>query len=422
MKLLKHYQSSLYTPVPNPYIDSSGEIDMPALGDEPTIQELAYLAEHDFTGYFRIHTMTEDAFSYWVSDHRAESLKHKEIILDALKWAQAFGFSLIVYYDENPSLSAPIFNDALAFDAFHPVIDSYGVQNWELDNHNRPVSFQIRTGGAINDYVDVSADRCTVITWDRSTSDWRGPSALLPAIEDIRDFWHWRRRLGYRAGDRAPTRLLINKQKSGWTPDEADSVDTAFANVPHARTRDVEVSRVTGDLDPAELQHVLDSLRSSIASSFAVSVADLRGAEAGQKLSVDSNDTRYARSLHHLQEWAKPHVNDIFNKMGWSFTGFNPPWEVREDLKDKMLLALVDAMEKTRDKDVYEFLKGKFMSEVRDVRRRHIKALDRPEAGFSGNGKNVDGNEENHGPGDSERARDQSGTNRARKENDRFPA
>lgn len=424
-KSLLHRDGTLNTGTACPYLDSSGEeMEMPDIGEAPTVDELAFLAESTSFGTFAVETLVDDALDSWVNNKDDVDDKHKEEVLLALKFARAFGIAIIVLYDEKDALDTPLQEPALEFEAFHPIIDKYGIQDWELDDLRRVKSFKIQLDRMQSKTVEVDASRCIVIPGPRKSSDWRGTPVLLPALQDIRDYWYWKRILAQRANTRAKMRYVLNKINGGnWSDTEKTSVDSAFEGVPHATVSGVDVKAVSGDLTDNEVVQTLNMLRESIAMSLKVSISGLRSSGSAQKPSGgdESNNTREIRTLRRIQRWAKPHLVKIFDKMGWEFDRLNPPWEVRMDFVDKAVLALSDAFVTQTDIDIKKLIKGRILSEYKDVKPAELNE-EEPKDEFGGGFGGTTGAGAGRGPaggggatsnpGDRKRDRNQSNRNR----------
>ena len=424
VNLLRRSQSSVYTGVRCPYLDDNDEIDMPDPGTAVSTQELYYWMEQDFPGVFGVHMLTDEALAFWTIDNKPHETspdeQHRDRITMALKYARALGFAVVVYYDEQNDLSAPLIEGqpTLGFDVFPPRFETYGIEKWDLDAENRPEWFYISYGDKAGKKLKISAKRCTIITCNRTTPDWRGLALLAGCADDVRDYWRWRRILGERAGTRATTRYMLNKQQGTWTSDEITSVNSAFAGVPCATVVGATIQSVSGDLGDTEIVNILDALREAIAVKLGVNVSDFRGAEAGQKLSVDSNNTRLARTLRGIQNWATPFMEEIYARMGWSFKGLNPPWEIPPDVLDKSALALIDAMENTMDEDIKKILKGRVLAIYRGIEPEELNEIEREPTPYPGTGGFGEGGDEfRDGGSPADRSRDRSTLNRTRQDN-----
>lgn len=411
------YAGTLEVPHLNPHRTSkSGDRHAPDPGSQPTVQDLLFLREFDPVGAFACIGIPEDALGNWLDDLPGGSDEftrdERREILDAVIDSETLGLSVIVLLDENSNLLEDPELPALNFRHFTILdpLSNFGIEKYTMNADGTYKSFKIRFGRRPTDVLDVAATRCVILRPRHERP------VLYPCYDEIWNLREWRRQMGTRSAERLPTRFQFNRKGGTWVAAEKTSVSEAMGETRYMLTSDVEVNPVTGEISDQELVQTLDELRGAIALALRVSVADIRGAEAGQKLSVDSNDTKYARRLLAIQKHYAVPVAVLAEKMGRKFDNFPSPWELRDDLKDKATLALVDAFNECNDEDLKGVLKGILLKRFRkwyNVREpTTLKPVYRPFPIFNGF--------EDQG-GSAERERDRDQTNRERKEQQRFP-
>lgn len=403
------------------YTTEKGDRHAPDPGELPNIRDLLFLREFDAVAAFACIGIPEDALGNWIDDKPAPgefTRDERETILRAIIDSETLGLSIIVLLDDAPLSEDPEL-PALGFRYFSLADPQtgFGIESWEYNTDRTYKSFKIRYGTLPNETIEIPASRCLILR-----PRMKRP-VIYPCYDEIWNLREWRRQMGTRSAERLPARFQFNRQEGTWNKPEKDSVSDAMGDTKYMLTSNVEVKAITGEISDQELVNTLDELRSAIALALRVSVADIRGAEAGQKLSVDSNDTKYARRLLAIQKHYNSYIFRLAELCGRKFDGFPSPWELRDDLKDKSILALADAMRETQDLEI----KGMFKALLKR-RFRTWYNVDRPEEieqpalpAFPFGGFQGAPGEDAGGTRNAERRRDESESNRNRKEQQRFP-
>jgi len=320
---------------------------------------LLFLYESDGLVQFRIRNMTEDATRNWLVN--AEFDETAQEIVKAMMWSQLYGDAIVVLYDEGENNLLEDVKSPVALQAFHPLAGDCGYTVGKNKENGWPAFFKIRTGGFKS--IVVNADRCVIFPYKKTTNSWRGYSAIGPVIDEIIFYRKWVNVFAERASKVAVPSFHANKKDGTWTRDEKENLEDVFGEDEVAATSgEVTFSTIGGALEPNEIEQVCERLLERIAACWGVTKADLKGAEAGQKLSTDANRGAYQMALVDIQRHYTPHVKKVLERMGLEWTGWNTPWEMPIESRINNLIALAATYEQVQDPEIKAIIKDTLMN------------------------------------------------------------
>jgi len=311
-------------------------------GDTFTAEQLLYLYQRDPFVQWRIDDMTEDATRNWLNNFPDDQQRVKEVILQAMKWSQLYGDAIVI-----------VKKDLL--DVFHPLVDGVGYETptgEDLDEMGYPKRFKIKIGERKEIVVD--AEDVVIFPHVKKERTWRGYSAIGAVFDDIIDLRKWRKVYGKRASKVAVPSFHVNRE-SPWTETEKQTLKDVFGENEVAATHgNVKFETIGGVLQQNEIESVKEALMEALAAGFDVNKTDLKGAEAGQKLSTDANQGAYQMALVDIQKHYTPYVKEVLRRLGIEFGGWNTPWEESEQVKIQNIQVLTAAYLACVDKGAQE--------------------------------------------------------------------
>jgi hypothetical protein len=140
----------------------------------------------------------------------------------------------------------------------------------------------------------------------KADRDYRGHSVFEPVADDLMYLQKWRMASGVRAREYANAGKIAVK-KGTWTDTDKTELSKIF---PNAKIFTVSVGEtaqefalldVGGLLNDTELGLTVEGLKEMIACGFGVTKSDITGANAGEKLGADFNQSSYFMTLEDIQ-------------------------------------------------------------------------------------------------------------------------
>ncbi|MDY7080013.1 MAG: hypothetical protein SXV54_24300 [Chloroflexota bacterium] len=334
-----------------------------------TADQLNFLRARDAVAHFAIDTRVQDAFRNGLLAEtfgtQAVVDAHMVDLTKGVMWAMQYGWSVLIHVgegDDDANALAETMGDrpSLKFIAWHPYVQELGgIVDWREDESTgRPSEITIRvpaTGNAGMDGIGrdfhVAGDRLSILTWGYHTNHWMGLSCLSAALDPILGSYLWQGTAIRRQRDYATARWIVPLPMTCFDPgtgllrsDVETQLNTVFSGVPYVAVPPGldAPSSIGGPLDEAEEGLVLDHATSSYAAALAITKADITGAEAGQKLSVDANDLAYAMTSRDIQKFWLPAIQKAFERMGVVVTGFRSASELSPEKRYVTLGHLMD--------------------------------------------------------------------------------
>ena len=265
------------------------------------------------------------------------------------KFAAEYGWGLVVHYHEgeNKLKEAMGEDESVQIQAFHPLVADFGgIKRWDTDEKTGlPKKFYIQPNAGIGTEIEVDASRCDIYTWGDISNAWQGYTSLGPSLDDIIGNRLWRATAGRRIRDYSTARYLIQKLNATAALDATEKAEiaSAFAGVPHAAVPgEWKVDTVGGPTDTAELTLVTSAQVASVAVGQGINVSDMEGANAGAKLSTDSNMTSYDDRVLDIQMHCFPSCKKTLKRLGFTVTGFQKSLTLLQTTKLDRLTKLLD--------------------------------------------------------------------------------
>jgi hypothetical protein len=249
-------------------------------------------------GRFRIDTVVGDAFRYGFN------LKNKEdklprwvlpIFMDGAKWSETFGHAGIY----NP--------DGINVEALPPLFSSSrgGIGAFHENELGNPESWDYYTAANTKN-SNYPMEQLVLMSALKTDRDYRGHSVFEPVIDDIMYLQKWRMASGVRAKEYANAGKIAVKTGE-WTALEKAEIAKTFNNakiftvgIKDAQGK-FELLDVGGLLNDTELGLTVEGLKEMIACGFGVTKSDITGANAGEKLGADFNQSSYFMTLEDIQ-------------------------------------------------------------------------------------------------------------------------
>lgn len=249
-------------------------------------------------GRFRIDTVVGDALRYGFNtkDPKAKLPRWVlPIFIEAVKYSETFGFAG-TYNSGGTNIEAlpPNFSTSRGgIGAFNE--NDIGIpESWEYYTAagTKSETFPMAT---LNLFSGLHCDR-----------DYRGHSVFEPVADDIMYLQKWRMASGIRAKEYANAGKIAVKTGS-WTSTEKSEIGKIFPNAKiftvglGANEDKFELLDVGGLLTDTEQALTVEGLKEMIACGFGVTKSDITGANAGEKLGADFNQSSYFMTLEDIQ-------------------------------------------------------------------------------------------------------------------------
>ncbi len=311
-------------------------------GHSPTPEEYAYLYRADPIVQFAIDTMVEDACR---KGHNGKDASRVPVEKMARKMARLYGDSIVVLYDTNADLSAKFNGKALGCAVFTPLVGGTGYHDPnvdELDESGIPRFYRIAINGK---EVKVDASRCVMYANKPTPNTYRGISCLDAVIDDIWVKRKWMNRFGYRSSKLPDTVIEVNRKSGTWVTADKTVIDDALGDVDHVFTEgEMTMNAVTPPFDAPAIAIIMEGADERIAAGLGVTKNDIKGAEAGQKLGTDANESTYVTTLEDIQEGfveADKKVEAAFGQLEFDW---NSPSDTPDKEKVETFVLLVGAL------------------------------------------------------------------------------
>jgi hypothetical protein len=250
-------------------------------------------------GKFRIETVVGDAFRYGFNLKDQESKLPRwalPIFTDAVKYSETFGYAGTYHasglVNQVEALPPNFAQSRGGIGAFNE--DERGMpQTWEYYNS---------TGTKSEPFPMATLNLFSALKCDR---DYRGHSVFEPVADDIMFLQKWRMASGVRAKEYANAGKIIVKE-GPFTAEDKTELGKIYPNAKMFTlgTKDaekVQILDVGGLLTDSEQLLTIDGLKEMIACGFGVTKSDITGANAGEKLGADFNQSSYFMTLEGIQ-------------------------------------------------------------------------------------------------------------------------
>jgi hypothetical protein len=149
-----------------------------------------------------------------------------------------------------------------------------------------------------------------------------------------------------RSRDYATIRYVLTKVAGKWSANEKAAAADACLDIPHllvdGNGGDVSVNPVGGPVQPEELALNIDQADKMIAAGAGIAQSDITGSQAGAKLSTDADTATYSIQIKDIQIEHYRDAKAIFERLGITITGMNPPGELPAEQKLTGLVTLCD--------------------------------------------------------------------------------
>jgi len=308
----------------------------------PTPEEYAYLYRADPIVQFAIDTMVEDACR---KGHDGKDGSRIPIEKMARKMARLYGDSIVVLYDSNADLSQPFNGKALGCAVFTPLVDNCGYHDpntSELDEKGVPKVYRVSIN---NKEVKIDATRCVMYPNKPTPNTCRGISCLDAVIDDIWVKRKWMSRFGYRASKLPDTIVEVNKKGGTWNTADKTVVDDALGDVDHVFTEgEMTMNAVTPPFDAPAIAIIMEGADERIAAGLGVTKSDIKGADTGQKLSVDADESTYVTTLEDIQQAFLEADKKVEAAFGQTEFSWNSPSDTPDSEKVKTFVDLIGCL------------------------------------------------------------------------------
>ena len=255
-------------------------------------------------GRFRIDTVVGDAFRYGFNFKEPKAkipMWVLPIFLTSVKYAETFGYAGIYNPDGiNAQALPPNFSNSRGGIGKFNESDTGIPETWE---------YYTSAGSVQGTYKMGTLNLLSALKCD---GDYRGHSVFEPVCDDIMYLQKWRMASGVRAKEYANAGKIAVKVGT-WTATDKTELGKIFPNakiftvgVPTAAT-EFALLDVGGLLTDSEQQLTIEGLKEMIACGFGVTKSDITGANAGEKLGADFNQSSYFMTLEDIQRnYAEP--------------------------------------------------------------------------------------------------------------------
>lgn len=263
-------------------------------------------------GRFRIDTVVGDAFRYGFNLKEGSQKPPKWVLplfISAVKYAEEFGYAGI--YDP----------DGINFEAMPPNFSSSrgGIGAFNEDEKGIPQSWEYYTAvGTKSDTFPMSS--LVLLSALKADRDYRGHSVFEPVVDDIMYLQKWRMASGIRAKEYANAGKIAVKTGAFTDADKA-SIAKIFPNAKiftiglPDKDSTFELLDVGGLLNDTELGLTVEGLKEMVACGFGVTKSDITGANAGEKLGADFNQSSYFMTLEDIQRNYADAAYNFFDRM-----------------------------------------------------------------------------------------------------------
>lgn len=294
--------------------------------------DLHFLRMRDAHAKFVIDTLTDDAFARGFV-FKQEGSDEDRIILKhcrrAAKWSRQFGCGF-VYVSDGEIESFPPFT----------VGDEGGVMRVETDPMTGyPMEYQVRIGRQKT--VTLPADKVVIFTNGDATRSWQGYSELGATIDEYILKRSWRGAALQRARAYSAAVHLLTTKNDMVSEVDKEEIKKSF---PHGDVAVVsgewDYTKIGGSLEAGELDRVMDDSMAALAVGAGITVNDMKGGEAGQKLSTDSNQHHYFAEVRAIQDTFYIPCREVYARFGITVVRFEDPWVMQRTEKLRLMLEI----------------------------------------------------------------------------------
>ena len=256
-------------------------------------------------GRFRIDTVVGDALRYGFNFKEPKAKIPRWVLptfIDAVKYSETFGFAGTY----NP--------DGINVEALPPNFSASrgGIGLFNEDDKGIPQTWVYYTSAGTAMEPAFPMSTLNLFSAIKADRDYRGHSVFEPVCDDIMYLQKWRMASGVRAKEYANAGKIAVKVGT-WTATDKTELGKVFPNakifavgVPTA-ANEFALLDVGGLLTDSEQQLTIDGLKEMIACGFGVTKSDITGANAGEKLGADFNQSSYFMTLEDIQRnYAEP--------------------------------------------------------------------------------------------------------------------
>jgi len=250
-------------------------------------------------GRFRIDILVGDAFRYGFNLKDPKQKLPRWVLptfIDAVKYSETFGYAGTYH-------AANLVNQV---EAIPPNFAESrgGIGAFNEDEKGNPVSWEFYSaaGTKAEPFPIKTLNLFSALHCDR---DYRGHSVFEPVVDDIMFLQKWRMASGVRAKEYANAGKIVVKEGAFTTEDKTE-LGKIFPSAKvfalgTANAEKVQILDVGGLLTDTEQALTVEGLKEMIACGFGVTKSDITGANAGEKLGADFNQSSYFMTLEGIQ-------------------------------------------------------------------------------------------------------------------------
>jgi hypothetical protein len=218
---------------------------------------------------------------------------------------------------------------------------------WKVDTNDagKLMAIHVRVGRGAS--VSYPIENVVIFTNGDETRSWQGYSELGASLDEYIMKRSWRSAALVRA--RAYARvvhLLMTKDAVS----DADKAEIK-ASFPHGDAAVVQgewgYQKIGGNLEAGELDRVMEDSIEAMAVGAGITKNDMKGSEAGQKLSTDSNQHHFFAEVRSIQDEYLPACADVFQRFGIKIEGFNDAWTMTKTQNIQLRIQLLQMLSTT---------------------------------------------------------------------------
>lgn len=279
-------------------------------------------------GKFRIETVIGDAFRYGFNLKKNSKKPPRwalPLFVETVKYSDTFGYSGV----HDP--------DGVTMQSLPPLFSSSrgGIGAFDEDDKGNPISWHYYTSSAPQETIPLDMKKLILFSGMKCDLDYRGHSVFEPVAHDIIYLQRWRLASGERAKEYANAGKIAVKE-GAWDSIEKSEIAKIFPNakiftVGIKQGTKFELLDIGGLLNETEQAMVIESFKEMIAGGFGVTKSDITGANAGEKLGADFNQSSYFMTLEDIQRHYSEQAYQFFEHLSVAFPGL----ELDEDFPFK---------------------------------------------------------------------------------------
>jgi len=336
---------------------------------------------------FVIDTLHDEAFRYGPIEPKAKEFKLPYWIMPnftlAAKYGSLFGIGWLYLDNGDPwnQLKTEMTNKAkiVRIKPLHLTHTKTScIEKYVYDDMDNIIA--VFYSGKTRQNIEIHRSRIIPFIGPKKDAEIAGHSMLEPLVDTIMPMKLWERTSGKRAKQHISASHSIYRA-SGFTSAQLTQIQNMLGETKalimggDPTTLNPELSKLQVDeigrgASDAELTTFQDQSWKNISAGTGTAKSDVTGAEAGAKLSTDSNSSIRVMKLENIQKMYYEPAMEMFEKLNipsFQFDGWNDPREISEDQRFLELLQLLQSWNiavSTQDNEIQNLVRNIILEKI----------------------------------------------------------